>query len=69
MAAEEQRVTLKMTSQEVEDKFRDSLSDVLVVVERIAPTCNSVEDLVVALRLGLENDVMLRMLMNKVRKR
>lgn len=68
MAAEEQHRTLKMSPQEIEDKFRNSLEDVLIVAERLAPTCRTVEELMGMLRLGLENDAMLRLLMNRVKR-
>lgn len=65
--AEEQRV-LKMTAQEVEDKFRDSLQDVITVAERIAPFCRTVDEMIGILQLGLANDAQLRILMNKVKR-
>ena len=66
--AEEQPRTLKMTQQEVEDKFRESLEDVLVVCDRLAPVCRSVEELIGMLRLAVENDAQLRTLMGKIKR-
>lgn len=68
MAVEEPRQTLKMTPQEIEDKFRDSLGDVLVVCERLAPVCRTVEELVTMLRFAVESDAQLRLIMGKVKR-
>ena len=49
-----------------EDQFRDSLKDVIAVVEVLTPFCKSVDDLIGVCRLALSNDGQLALLMGKV---
>ena len=46
----------------VEEKFRGSLSDVAVVLAKLSPLCQSVEELTAMVQLALENDGQLRVL-------
>lgn len=46
-----------------EEKFRDSLLDAAVLVEKVGHRCKDVGELLELLRLGLENDGQLRLLM------
>jgi hypothetical protein len=52
-----------------EAAFRESLADVIVVLESMAPNFERVDDLVDSLKLSLENDGLLRMFLGKVTKR
>lgn len=54
---------------EIEASFRSSLEEVLVVVERLTPFCNSLEELTGLLRLGLENDAQLRLILGRIKPR
>ena len=48
-------------------RFRESLEEVLLVVERFAPQCATPEELMGVLRLGLENDAQLRFLLGRLK--
>lgn len=50
----------------VEDSFRDTLQDVIVVVKKLAPCCRSVNDLIGMAELAMQNDGQLFLLMEKV---
>lgn len=47
-------------------KFRGALQDVLETTRKLAPYCNSVDDLIDMLELALTNDGQLRMVMGKI---
>lgn len=51
-----------------EESFRESLKDVLAIIQRMAPHCGSLEELAETVKLGLENDVHLRLLLSVVMK-
>ena len=59
----------KATPQEIEVNFRSSLEDVLTVIEKMETYCGTIPELIGVLRLGLENDAQLRLLLGKVRTR
>ena len=46
--------------------FRESLKDLIVIVEKLAPYCQNIEDLVGMAQLALDNDGQLRLLMKQV---
>lgn len=46
-----------------EEGFREALKDVVAVVEKLAPYCQSFDDLVSMVKLAVENDGQLRLLM------
>jgi hypothetical protein len=46
--------------------FRDSLQDLIVIVEKLSPYCQNIEDLVGMAQLALENDAQVRVLMKLV---
>lgn len=48
-------------------QFRESLAEVLLVIERFAHQCATPEELVGVLRLGLENDAQLRLLLGRLK--
>ena len=47
-------------------KFRGALQDVLETTRKLAPYCNSVDDLIDMLELALTNDGQLRMVIGKI---
>lgn len=53
----------KMT---VEENFRASLKDVLGIIEKLSPICQSTSDLAGMVQLALENDAQLRLLIKEV---
>jgi hypothetical protein len=49
----------------VEDSFRSSLQDVVTISEKLAPHCASVEEMTGMIKLALDNDGQLRLLMRE----
>ena len=49
-----------------EDKFRSSLQDVSVLLQRLGPLCQTLDDLHEMVQLALEKDHQLRLLMQVV---
>ncbi len=49
-----------------EEKFRESLRDLLVIVKRLGPHCADVGELVGILEHALENPAQLRLLVSKL---
>lgn len=49
--------------------FRESLKDLAVVLERLAPHCDTVEDLVASVQHALESDVHLALVMSVCTKK
>ena len=64
----DQQQEQRTPQQDMESKFRDSLQDVVIVAERLAPYCKDVEELLGMLRLGIESDGQLRLLMGKIKR-
>jgi len=53
-----------------EDSLRSSLQDVVSLVEKLLPICDSTEDLLEVCKLALENDAQLKLLIREAdRKR
>lgn len=50
----------------VEQSFRESLKDVVAVVQKLAPHCNGFDDLIGMVELAINNDGQLHLLMNTV---
>lgn len=48
------------------DSFRESLKDVVTIAEKLAPYCQTIDDLVSMANLALENDGQLKLLMSIV---
>jgi hypothetical protein len=48
-----------------EDRFRELLRDVISIIEKLAPHCSSISDLVGMARLAIENDGQCRLMMDK----
>ena len=57
------------TQAEQEAAFRDSLRDVIVILKTNAPFYMTVDDLIDTLELALDNDGLLRLLLDKATKR
>ena len=53
-------------TEETEASFRSSLEDVVTITEKLSPYCRTVEDLLGMVRLALENDGQLHLLMGLV---
>ena len=53
---------------DVEEQFRSSIEDVIVVLERLAPTCDTPEEMISLLKLGLENKAQLRLLLSRIKR-
>ena len=51
---------------EKEDSFREALRDVAAVLQKLAPLCRTVEEATGLVKLGLDNDAQLRILMMMV---
>lgn len=51
------------TKQDPTASFRESLKDLIIIVEKLAPYCQSLEDLVGVASLALENDGQAKMIM------
>lgn len=49
--------------------FKESLKDLAVVLERLAPHCDTVEDLIATVKHALESDVHLALVMSVVSKK
>ncbi len=49
-----------------EDSFRSSLEDVLTITEKLAFLCQNMDELNGMLKLALDNDAQLRLLMQQV---
>lgn len=47
---------------ELEDNYRSSLQDVIVVAQKLSPYCKTVDELLSMVQLALENDGQLRLL-------
>ena len=58
-----------VTQAQVEESFRDSLRDLIVVVKKLAPHCNSLEDLLGMAELALTNNGQLHFIMSEVQPR
>lgn len=56
-------------SEEVEESFRASLEDVLVVIQRLEPHCKTINDLTGAIKAAIGNDAVLRMLIKETTKK
>lgn len=56
------------TPQDVEGRFRESLQDVVVVLERLAPLCATPEEMLALIKLGLESDAQLRLLLGRIKR-
>lgn len=48
----------------VEDGFRESLKDVVTICEKLSASCQSTSDLTEMLKLALENDGQLRLILS-----
>lgn len=55
-----------LTEQQIEDSFRESLKDMIVVVRKLAPHCKNLEDLLGMAQLATTNQGQLRFLMNEI---
>ncbi len=53
---------VKLTQAEVEEQFRESLRDVVLVGEKLASHCGSVDEFLGVCKLALDNDGQLRLL-------
>lgn len=62
-------VTERNEKPSVEDSFRASLEDVLVVAEKMAPVCQTVDDLAGMVKLALHNEGQFRLLMEIVTRK
>ena len=51
------------------DKFRSSLEDVVAIATRLAPYCESVNDLIELVKPALDSDASLRLLLAEMSKR
>ena len=51
---------------DLERSFRGSVEDMLVIMERLVPQCDSLEDLTAMLELATQNNSQLRLLMRQV---
>ena len=56
----------KLTQEEVEAGFKESLKDVAMVIERLSPHCKTVPDLFDTVKLALENDTHFQLVMSIV---
>ena len=61
-----ENVTNTEQQQTDEEKFREALGDVMVIVKRLAPHCQRVDELIGVLQHAMENDGQLRLLMSRV---
>lgn len=50
---------------DVERSFRDGLEGAVEIVEKLAPLCGGFEELIEMMKLGLNNDGQLRLLMKE----
>ncbi len=64
-----QQVNVQSSAKEeasVEDSFRESISDAIAILEGLAPSCNSLEEMVDILKLAEKNSSQLSLIMQKV---
>ena len=54
--------------QDVEAGFRSALEDVIPIVQKLAPVCRTVDELLGVIETALSNDAQLRILMQIVAK-
>jgi len=59
-------VTNKADQLTVEESFRSSLRDAIALMEKLAPDCSSVQEMIEMAQLALKNDGQLNMLLNRV---
>jgi hypothetical protein len=50
------------------ERFRDALKDSIVLIEKLAPLCSNVEELVGLMRLAMSNDGQCTLLMKVVQQ-
>jgi len=62
-------VPLETPKKSQEQAFRESLQDVVVVVEKMLPLCPSSSDLLDILALALANEAQLRLVLQQVTKK
>lgn len=56
----------RATQEELEESFRSSLNDLIVLADKLSTHCKSVGDLIGMAKLATENDGQLRLLMATV---
>ncbi len=54
----------KLTQSEQEESFRSSLRDLVVIADKLAPHCKTVDELVAMVNHGIENEGQTRLLMS-----
>ena len=59
-------MTNKADQLTVEESFRSSLRDAIALMEKLAPDCSSVQEMIEMAQLALKNDGQLNMLLNRV---
>lgn len=57
------------TEETVEMKFRSALADALKMVESLGPICQNLDEVASIMRLAIENDGQLRLLMQSLSKK
>lgn len=55
-----------MAEATLEEQFRDNLRDLIVILERFAPLCKTPDDLVGMLRLAINNDGQLALMLKEL---
>ena len=56
----------EMTQTDVENKFRDSIGDILTILDKLSPYCKTIDDLIGLLELSIKNDAQLRLLLGRL---
>ena len=56
----------RLTEEEVEAGFKESLKDVATIIERLSPHCKTVPDLFDTVKLALENDTHFQLVLSIV---
>lgn len=58
-----------MADETVENKFRSALSDALKLIESIGPICQNLDEVASIMRLAIDNDGQLNLLMAALSKK
>jgi len=60
---------MAVDKQELVDGFKESLKDLAVILEKLVPHCETMDELIASIKHGLESDVHLSLIMSVVSKK